>query len=47
MSTPDYHKRGADAIRADRQRAEAVEHLLAAKFERWAELEARAAPAGG
>ena len=45
MSTPDYHKRGADAIRADRQRAEAVEHLLAAKFERWAELEARAAPA--
>jgi ATP-binding cassette subfamily F protein uup len=44
MSTPDYHKRGADAIRADRQRAEAVEHLLAAKFERWAELEARAAP---
>jgi ATP-binding cassette subfamily F protein uup len=46
MSTPDYHKRGADAIRADRQRAEAVEHLLAAKFERWAELEARAAPAG-
>jgi ATP-binding cassette subfamily F protein uup len=47
MSTPDYHKRGADAIRADRQRAEAVEHLLAAKFERWVELEARAAPAGG
>jgi ATP-binding cassette subfamily F protein uup len=46
MSSADYHKRGAEAIKADRQRAEAIEHLLAAKFERWAELEARAAPAG-
>ena len=46
MSSADYHKRGADAIKADRARAEAIEHLLAAKFERWAELEARAAPAG-
>ena len=47
MSSADYHKRGAEAIKTDRQRAEAIEHLLAAKFERWAELEARAAPARG
>ena len=42
MSTADYHKRGADAIRADRQRATEIERLLAAKFERWGELDAKA-----
>ena len=42
MSTADYHKRGADAIRADRQRATEIERLLALKFERWGELDAKA-----
>ena len=43
MSQPDYHRAGAEKIKADRQRAEAIEHELAAKFERWSELEARVA----
>ena len=43
MSTADYHRRGADAIRADRQRATEIERLLAEKFERWGELDAKAA----
>ncbi|GAB4471115.1 MAG: ATP-binding cassette domain-containing protein [Burkholderiaceae bacterium] len=42
MGSPDYHKRGADAIRADRARAEAIERLLAEKYERWATLEDKA-----
>ena len=42
MSTADYHRRGADAIRADRQRATEIERLLAEKFERWGELDAKA-----
>ncbi len=42
MSAPGYHKRGADAIRADRARAEEIERLLAEKFDRWAALEDRA-----
>ena len=46
MSQPDYHRAGADRIKADRQRAEAIEHELAAKFERWSELEARATTGG-
>ena len=45
MSSPDYFRQGADAIKADRERAE-HRALMAAKFERWAELEARAAPTG-
>jgi ATP-binding cassette subfamily F protein uup len=42
MSAPDYHRRGPDAIRADRARAEAIEHELAGKFERWSALEEKA-----
>ena len=46
MSQPDYHRVGAEQIKADRQRAEAIEHELAAKFERWSELEQRVATGG-
>ena len=42
MSTPDYHKLGAAPIKADRVRAAEIEHQLAAKFERWGALDARA-----
>ena len=42
MCAPDYHKRDAALMKADRARAEVVEHLLAEKFERWAALDARA-----
>ena len=42
MCAPDYHKSDAAAMKADRARAEEVEHLLARKFERWAALDARA-----
>ena len=28
MASADYHKRGAERIRADRQRAEEIEHVL-------------------
>ena len=45
MCAPDYHKRDAAAKKADRARAEEVEHLLAQKFERWAALDARAGTA--
>jgi hypothetical protein len=33
----------AEVLKADRDRAQALEHLLAQKFERWAELDAKAA----
>jgi ATP-binding cassette subfamily F protein uup len=42
MSSADYHRLGPDAIRADRARAEQIEHELAAKFERWSALEEKA-----
>jgi ABC transport system ATP-binding/permease protein len=42
MSAADYHQRGPDAIKADRLRAEKIEHELAARFERWAALEEKA-----
>jgi ATP-binding cassette subfamily F protein uup len=41
MSEPAYYKQDAAIIRNDRQRAQEIEHLLAAKFERWGELDAR------
>jgi ATP-binding cassette subfamily F protein uup len=47
MSDPGYHRAGGEQMKADRARAEALEHALAAKFERWSALEARAAQAGG
>jgi ATP-binding cassette subfamily F protein uup len=46
MSRPDYHRVGPEQIKADRQRAEAIEHELAAKFERWSTLEQRANATG-
>src|SRR5512134_47871 len=42
ISAPGYHRQVAEAIRADRARAAAIEHELAAKFERWSLLEQRA-----
>jgi ATP-binding cassette subfamily F protein uup len=39
MSSSDYHRRGAEQIRADRQRSEAIETELLAKFARWEQLE--------
>ncbi len=42
MCAADYHRQGAEAIKADRERAEAIEHLLARKFERWSSLDQRA-----
>jgi ATP-binding cassette subfamily F protein uup len=42
MSAPDYHRLGPAAIKADRVRAAEIEHQLAAKFERWGALDARA-----
>src|SRR5690606_20931755 len=45
MSSPDYHKQGAEQIKADRKLAEDIERELAEKFERWSALEAKAAAA--
>ena len=42
MCAPGYHREGADRLKADRARAEEIERLLATKFERWGELDARA-----
>jgi ATP-binding cassette subfamily F protein uup len=42
MGTAGYHKRGAEAIKADRLRAVEIERRLAERFARWDELEARA-----
>jgi ATP-binding cassette subfamily F protein uup len=47
MSSPDYHKRSSEQIKADRQEAQAIEQALAAKFERWAELEDKKRAAEG
>lgn len=43
MSAPDYHKQGPDKIKADLERAREIERLLGEKFERWSELESKAA----
>ena len=43
MCAAGYHQQPADVLRSDRERAQALEHLLAQKFERWAELDAKAA----
>jgi ATP-binding cassette subfamily F protein uup len=47
MSSPDYHKQGPEQIKADTQLAERIEEQLTAKFERWSELEAKAARIAG
>jgi hypothetical protein len=39
MSGPDYHRRGAQQIRDDLLRSEAIEALLSSKFARWESLE--------
>ena len=43
MCAPGTTSRRRKCIRADRQRAESIEHALAEKFERWAALDAKAA----
>jgi len=43
MCAAGYHQQPAEVLKADRDRAQALEHLLAQKFERWAELDAKAA----
>src|SRR5512138_419950 len=43
MSAPDYHKQGAAQIKADLERAQEIERQLGEKFERWSDLEAKAA----
>jgi ATP-binding cassette subfamily F protein uup len=42
MCAATYHQQTAQVLRSDRERAQALEHLLARKFERWAELDAKA-----
>jgi ATP-binding cassette subfamily F protein uup len=41
MCAPGYHQQPAETLRSDRERAQAIEHLLAEKFARWAELDAK------
>jgi ATP-binding cassette subfamily F protein uup len=41
MCAPDYHRQEVAQIKADRQRALEMERLLAEKFERWGDLDAR------
>jgi len=41
MSAADYHRSGAEHMKADRAEAERIEHELEQKFERWAELESK------
>jgi ATP-binding cassette subfamily F protein uup len=43
MSAPDYHRVDAAGMRADAERAAALEELLKARFERWELLEQQAA----
>jgi ATP-binding cassette subfamily F protein uup len=45
MSGADYHRQSAAELKADRERLQQIEHALAAKFERWAALDQRAAQA--
>jgi hypothetical protein len=41
MAGPGYFQQPPDVLRAERQRAEDIERALAARFERWAELDSR------
>jgi ATP-binding cassette subfamily F protein uup len=41
MGGLDYHKRGGEQMRKDAARAQEIERLLEAAFERWAELDAK------
>jgi len=42
MSADGYHKESGETMRRDAERTAELEHLLAAKLERWVELEGRA-----
>ena len=42
MNQAGYHRELAGQIKSDRLRIEEIEHLIAAKFEQWSALEARA-----
>jgi ATP-binding cassette subfamily F protein uup len=39
MSSADYHRQGAQALRDDTKRASEIEELLLTKFARWEALE--------
>ena len=41
MSAADYHRAGAEQMKADRAQAESIERSLERKFERWGALEAK------
>jgi hypothetical protein len=43
MSRADYHKQGPERIKADRKRTEEIERQLVERFERWAQLDEKAA----
>jgi ABC transport system ATP-binding/permease protein len=43
MSRADYHKQGAERIKADRKRTEDIERQLVERYERWAQLDEKAA----
>jgi ATP-binding cassette subfamily F protein uup len=43
MSRADYHKQGAERIKADRKRSQEIERQLVERFERWAQLDEKAA----
>jgi ATP-binding cassette subfamily F protein uup len=45
MSGADYHKQGAEQMKADQRRAEEIEKALAQRFDRWAQLEAKSVQA--
>jgi len=47
MCAPGYHQQSPDLLKADRQRAEVLEHALAEKFERWSALDAKASEVAG
>ena len=42
MAQPDYHRRGADQLKADRARLDEIPGLIELKLARWETLEARA-----
>jgi ATP-binding cassette subfamily F protein uup len=42
MCSPCYHEQDVERIKADRRRAAEIEHLLAERFARWGELDAKA-----
>ena len=45
MSSADYHKQGAEQMKADRKLGEDLERDMAVKFERWSTLEAKSGAA--